>query len=77
MSNFQNYDLMYRKSISSLTVEERVSYCESYVDRATQILVISGKHMDSRQKKAIEEMLQAAREEITQLRRQNQNQEPG
>ncbi|MCO6498875.1 MAG: hypothetical protein J5I47_00675 [Vicingus serpentipes] len=64
MESLINLDAIYKETVQYLPKEERIEYCEHYIDRATKILANNGQHLDSDQKQKLQKMIDAARKEI-------------
>ena len=67
MKNLAEFDPLYEESIIHLPKEDRIEYCENYMNKITNLLAKSGHHMDSNLKLKLQEMIDAAKREILSL----------
>lgn len=64
MESLVNLDAIYKETVQYLPIEQKIEYCEHYIDRATKILANNGQHLDSEQKQKLQKMIDAAKQEI-------------
>lgn len=67
MKSLADFDPLYKESIIHLPKEDRIEYCESYMNKTTNLLAKSGHYMDNNLKLKLQEMIDAAKLEILNL----------
>lgn len=69
MKNLADFDPLYKENIVHLPKEDRIEYCENYMNKITNLLAKSGHYMDSNLKQKLQEMIDAAKQEILSLKK--------
>ena len=67
MATLLDLDELYKKTISKLPTEARLSYCVKHLDKIQSVLTTNASTLDTQTKEKLKEIIKATQQEILEL----------